>query len=178
MKNFFSSNKTTPYDSEQQIKDAESFLNSIKPILDKVHNHKAMLIMSKGIDWIEEYIYYLIALACFAFIFIMKNIFPFHVLEEMTKKPSVREQFLSGNDVDMFALTIKGMIVFIGLFFIFLGTKKRVIRKSKNDLYLTSNELKKIETYFLEKKESLQNLINKNNTTTESSFSDTTNNNQ
>ncbi|MCC6447485.1 MAG: hypothetical protein IT215_02215, partial [Chitinophagaceae bacterium] len=153
MKNFFSSSKNAPFDNEQQLQDAETFLVSIKPILDKVHNNKAVLLMSKGFDWIEEYIYYLIALACFGFLFIMKNIFPFHVLEEMTNKPSVREHFLSANDVDLFALTIKGMIVLIGLLFIFLGTKKRVIRKSKDALYLTSNELKKIETYFQNKKE-------------------------
>lgn len=155
MKNFFSSEKNAPFDTKQQLEDTNMLLSSMQPVLEKVHSNKAFVMMSKGFDWIEEYLYYLIAIASIIFIFIMGNIFPFHVLSEIVSKPSVRQQFLTTSDLDTFAFAVKGLFGLIALLFVFLGIKKRTIRKSKDLLYLSSSELKKVETYLLNKQKTL-----------------------
>ncbi|MBK7692175.1 MAG: hypothetical protein IPJ31_14080 [Bacteroidetes bacterium] len=59
----FSSSKKTPHDAQQQLKDAQNILATLQPVLDKVYSNKAMLFLSKGFDGIEEFVYYLLALA-------------------------------------------------------------------------------------------------------------------
>lgn len=155
----FNTNKKTPHDAEQQVRDAKNMLSTIQPVLNKVYSNKASLMVSKGFDWIEEYIYYIIALGCIVFMFIMDSIFPFHLLGEIVSRPVFREQISNANDINSFNMAVKGLILLIGLLFIALGLKKRVIRKNKNMLYEAGVELKKAEKYFTEKSNSLSKLL-------------------
>ncbi|HMT36489.1 MAG: hypothetical protein IPL09_09955 [Bacteroidetes bacterium] len=154
----FSSNKKTPHDAPQQISDAQQLLSTLQPALDHVYSNKATLWVSKSFDWIEEFLYYLIASCCFVFIFIMDSIFPFHLLGEIVNRPVFREQISNANDINSFNLAVKGLIVIIGILFILLGIKKRVIRRNKTLIYNASVELKKVEKHLLSKIDELSKL--------------------
>lgn len=154
----FSNNKKTPHDAQQQLNDAQKILNTLQPALHKVYSNKAMLMMSKGVDWIEEYFYYIVALACFIFIFVMDSIFPFHLLGEIVNRPIFREHVSNANDISSFNVAVKGLVGLVGLLFILLGLKKRVIRNSKNLLHDAGLELKKVEKYFTDKVDTLSKL--------------------
>lgn len=154
----FKSKTETPYDNDQQLRDAKNLLLTIQPVVKKVYSNKAVLMMSKGFDWIEEYLYYIFALVCFVFMFIMNSVFPFHVLGEIVENPTTRAHFSNPGDIQNFNLAVKALVCFIGLLFIFLGIKKNVIRKNKTLLYEASKELKNIEIYLMNKVNTLSKL--------------------
>ena len=154
----FSTSKKTPHDQQQQLSDAKSILATLQPMLDKVYSNKAVLFISKGVDGIEEFIYYLFALGSFVFIFIMNTIFPFHLLGEIVSRPIFKEQITNANDINSFHLAVKGLVLLIGILFIILGLKKRVIRNNKTLLHGAATELKKAGTYFSDKIETLSKL--------------------
>jgi hypothetical protein len=135
----FNSNKQTPHDAKQQIVDGKNILSTLQPVLQNVYSNKALLFLSKSVDWIEEFFYYLLALGCFVFIFIMNSI-------------------SNDNDINSFNLAVKGLVLLVGVLFILLGLKKRVIRRSKSLLQAAGLELKKVEQYFTEKVNSLSKL--------------------
>lgn len=169
----FNSNKQTPHDAQQQIVDGRNILSTLQPVLQSVYSSKAVVLLSKSADWVEEYFYYLVALACFVFIFIMNSIFPFHLLGEIVHRPAFRDQISNENDINSFNLAVKGLVLLIGILFIMLGLKKRVIRRSKGLLQSAGLELKKVEQYFTEKVNTLSklspetNLESQTKTTTE-----------
>mgnify|MGYP001004971226 CR=1 FL=1 len=154
----FNSSKKAPHDDQQQLKDAQNILATLQPVLDKVYSNKAMLFLSKGFDGIEEFLYYLLALSSFVFIFIMNTIFPFHLLGEIVNRPIFREQITSTNDINSFHYAVKALVLLIGILFIILGLKKRVIRNNKTILHSAATELKKVSQYFSDKVETLSKL--------------------
>lgn len=154
----FNTSKKTPHDDQQQLKDAQNILATLQPVLDKVYSNKAMLFLSKGFDGIEEFVYYLLALASFVFIFIMNTIFPFHLLGEIVSRPVFREQITTADDITSFHFAVKGLVLLIGILFIVLGLKKRVIRNNKTILHGAATELKKAHQYFSDKVDVLSKL--------------------
>lgn len=151
----FNTNKKAPLDAAQQLKDAQHILSTLKPVLDKANSNKATYMVSKGFDFIEEYIYYILAIASFIFIFIMNSVFPFHLLGEITERPVFKEQISNTADITNFNLAVKGLVLLIAILFIILGVKKSTIRRHEKLLYDSSIELKKVGKYFIEKEETL-----------------------
>lgn len=147
----FNSTKKTPHDAAQQVSDATKLLGSLQPVLQKVYSNKASLLFSSGFHYVGEFLYYIIAIACFGFIFIMNSVFPFHLLGEIVSRPAFRDQISNSNDINSFHFAVKALVALAGILFLMLGMKQRSVRRRSILLHSAGAELKKVETYLNDK---------------------------
>ncbi len=152
----FNSAKKTPHDAKQQIADAQKILETIRPLSEKLHSSIAMRFVSGGFHLIEELLYYLLALACFIFMFILDSVFPFHLLGEIVNRPVFREQISNTSDIQSFNFAVRALVALIGLLFMLLALKKSGTRKKNALLHTAGTEIRKMEQYFSEKVRSLE----------------------
>lgn len=153
--------KLPTHDAEHQLTDARRILKTLIPFNEKIYRNKASLFISRGFDWAEEIVYYVLAGMSFVFLFVMNSVFPFYILGEIVDRPIFRENISHDNDINTFHVAVKGLVVLIGLLFILLGFKKSAIRAQRRLLNGSAVELKKLENYFREKEESLNTLVEK-----------------
>ncbi len=156
---FFQQDKKNIPDAAGQLEEAKQILARIAPVSEQIYSNKAVHFLGKGMDIVMEIIYYIIGVACFGFIFIMNQVFPFHVLGEIMNKSAYKSVVTNVGDMDSFNLAVKGLVVFIGILFIVMGLMKSTSRKQKNMLQLASLELKNIESIFSARKEALEKLV-------------------
>ncbi|MEZ5046773.1 MAG: hypothetical protein R2831_07250 [Chitinophagaceae bacterium] len=97
------------------------------------------LFLSKSLDFVFEYLFYLCGLACFVFMFLMTRIFPFYVLSEIELSKHVISTFSNQGDVELFCFAVKAMVGLIGILFIMLGFSYQKARKLK-DILTTSRQ--------------------------------------
>lgn len=156
---FFNQEKKTPHDAQQQVADATQILERISPLVKSIYNSKVSFMFGQGVDYFSEFIYYILAIACFSFIFLMNKIFPFYILSEIIDKKIYKEALTSKGDIDAFHLGVKALVVIIGLLFLLIGLNKRSSRESRTLLKKSGDELKNMEEYFLGKKAELEKLL-------------------
>ena len=156
---FFNQEKKTPHDAQQQVQDANQILDRVSPLVKSIYNSKVSFMFGQGVDYFSEFIYYIVAIACFSFIFLMNRIFPFYILSEIIDKKIYKDALTSKGDIDAFHLGVKALVVIIGLLFLLIGLNKRSSRESRTLLKKSGDELKKIEEYFLNKKVDLEKLL-------------------
>lgn len=94
---------------------------------------------------LTEFILYLLALACLVFIFIMKNITPFHVLSEIKHKRIVTEA-LGKSEVELFDLAIKGLFIVIALLLFILAFQIRKRRIYSRKVREWVRNMKQVDT--------------------------------
>jgi hypothetical protein len=156
---FFNQEKKAPHDAAQQVQDANVILERVSPLVKSIYNSKVSFLFGQGVDYISEFIYYILALACFGFLLLMNRIFPFYILGEILEKKVYKDALTSKGDIDAFHLGVKGLVVLVGLLFLIIGIKKRNSRHSRTLLKKSGDELKRIEEYFLSKKTELEKLL-------------------
>jgi len=155
----FSSEKVTPHDAEQQLKDAAKYLQTIRPLVQSIYSNRAMHLIGQGMGIFSEFIFYMLSIASFLFLFIMNKTFPFYILGEIIDLKIYKEALQSKGDIDAFHLGVKGLVVLIGLLFLSIALIKRNSRHQRALLQQSGKELKAIEDYFSEKINTLQKLM-------------------
>ncbi len=147
---FFNSSKNQSPISETQAEDAVKMLTTISPLVSNLYSGRTMFAINQGLTNLTELFFYLLGLMSIAFSFIMNTVFPFHVLGEIISKRAYEMALTSKGDIQLFSIAVKGLVIFIGVLFIFIGILIRKTGKRKSLLQNAGKELKLIETYFLE----------------------------
>lgn len=156
MLSFF--DKKTPYDAAQQLEDGDHMLASVTPVVQEIHSNRAWYMLGQGTSMLTEGILYVLAVGCFLFLVIMNRVFPFYILGEIIDK-KIYEQALTGRgDIEAFHVAVKALVVLIGILLILIGMMKRQQRIQRSMLQKSGAELRKVEQYFLRKKEELVKL--------------------
>ena len=156
MLSFF--DKKTPYDAAQQLEDGDHMLASVTPVVQEIHSNRAWYMLGQGTSMLTEGILYVLAVSCFLFLVIMNRVFPFYILGEIIDK-RIYEQAMTGRgDIEAFHIAVKALVVLIGILLILMGMMKRQQRIQRSMLQKSGAELRKVEQYFLRKKEELVKL--------------------
>ncbi|QLH44700.1 MAG: hypothetical protein HWD58_03175 [Bacteroidota bacterium] len=71
----------------------ESIDGSIKSGLSKLNQNVILFWLGKSWSYLTEILLYVTGIACIGFNFIMQNVFPFHVLDEILHRPTLNRSF-------------------------------------------------------------------------------------
>lgn len=156
---FFQQDKKNIPDALGQLEESRQLLARIVPVSEKIYSNKAARFVGKGMDIVLEMLFYILGVACVGFIFIMNQVFPFHVLGEIMNRSVYKTVVTNAGDMDSFNIAVKGLVVFIGVLFVVMGMMKNASRNQKNKLQLASIELKHLETIFSARKEALEKVV-------------------
>lgn len=156
MLSFF--DKKTPYDAAQQLEDGDHILASVTPVVQEIHSNRAWYMLGQGTSMLTEGVLYVLAVGCFLFLVIMNRVFPFYILGEIIEK-KIYEQALTGRgDIEAFHIAVKALVVLIGILLILMGMMKRQQRIQRSMLQRSGAQLRRVEQYFLRKKDELTKL--------------------
>lgn len=156
---FFQQDKKNIPDATGQLEEAKQILARIAPVSEQIYSNKAARFVGKSLDFMMEILFYLLGVTCVGFVFIMNQVFPFHVLGEIMSRSVYKTVVTNAGDMDSFNIAVKGLVVFIGVLFVIMGMMKNSSRNQKNKLQLASIELKHLETIFSARKEALEKVV-------------------
>lgn len=162
----FNTEKKAPHDADQQIQDANRYLETLSPLVNTIYSNSAVHMIGQGMGIISEFIIYVLALACFLFLFIMNKVFPFYILGEIIDKKIYRDALQSKGDIDAFHIGVKALVVIIGLLLIFWAMALGSARRHRTMLQQSGKELKNLETYFVDKKSLLEKIVSQHTSST------------
>ncbi len=146
----FGSTKKSISVSEEVLIKTNTLHDQITPLVSGLYSNKALFYISKGFNSLLEVFFYLLGLALFAFVFLMDTVFPFHVLKDINSQQVYLNASSGKGDIELFTLAVKGLVVFIGVLFIFIGF---MIHKSTvriNLLQKAGQGLKATENYLIQ----------------------------
>jgi hypothetical protein len=152
---FFTSESKEP-NLQTQWKQHTERLAQLNPLVEKIYANSAIHFFGKGMDYLIEFGFYIIGIACIGFVFIMNTIFPFHILGEIISKQMFRQNITNSGDLDTFHFAVKGLVALIGILFIIMGMFKNSSRKKKELLQQAGKILKEHQTYFTLQKKDLE----------------------
>jgi hypothetical protein len=124
--------------------------NTVQEIVNKTQTSAVTYAIGQGTNWIVSWLCYLLGLLCFLLPFIMKNVFPFHVISKLDNSTNVIEAIGSKGDVQAFTFAVRALLVVIGILLFIVGnfvhsiSKRNAVIKSSNTL--ANKLLKEMET--------------------------------
>jgi hypothetical protein len=74
----------------------------------------------------------LLGISSIVFLFLMKNIWPFFIINELRHSQNLLELGFNKADVNIFSLVVKGMILLFGILFLYLGLLFNNLRIKNN----------------------------------------------
>jgi len=143
----FSSAKKSFYTNEQQAQDAEKMLLTVTPLVQRIYRNKAMFAINKGLYSLVEFFFYLLGASCIVFSLILSKVFPFYIMDEFSRPHVYEEAGIGKGEIETFTISIRILVVLIGLLLIYIGTMLRSRGKRKSLLQEAAKELKHVENY-------------------------------
>lgn len=152
----FGANKPKPTYSEQELNELNQLLNRLNPVHQKLNQNVILFWLGKSWSYLTEIVLYVTGIACIGFNFIMQNVFPFHVLDEILNRPTFNQVVSNPGDFKSFGLAVHGLVVFIGVLFLVLGFRQRAMRAQRNLFKETSVSFKEAYNFLAAKQKALQ----------------------
>lgn len=141
----FNKEKKIPQNIPEQITQYQRLIDAIH--IDE--NEPFTTVTSHWVGWtslfIIEWICYIVGLFCVIVVFIMYNVFPFHMLGEIMNDPQVLMAIKNHQDLHSFEIAIKTTLLLCGLLFILLGMQQHKIRKRNVLLFDRTRQLLQVK---------------------------------
>lgn len=163
----FGANKPKPTYSEQELNDLNQLMDRLNPVYQKLNQNVILFWLGKSWSYLTEILLYVTGIACIGFNFIMQNVFPFHVLDEILHRPTFKQIVSNPGDFKSFGLAVHGLVILIGILFLVMGFRQRGMRTQRNLLRETSTSFKAAYDFLAAKQKALLEVMPETNATSD-----------
>ena len=109
--------------NQLHLDEINKWINQINPLQTELHKPALAHYFGRGMAAISSLLLYLLGIACMALPFIVKSIYPFHVLNQIQNTREIISAIGSQQTADNFVYAIYTLMIVIGVCLIIIGNQ-------------------------------------------------------